>query len=223
MEPNKTAFTVTKSEEDKKRIILTNVLTMLSNRIYIDKNGDKQPLLDKKAPDADKIDTAISPTIDLDKYEKRITDAGDNTFTIKVNNGEHYAIKIVFQRISATGKTSAISDFFREFAQFRKIIIAREFNNKISDYVTKNQTQIFIESALLHDIIRHRDQPRFELMSPKEMEQFKQEYNVTDYTINKMLRKDPITKYFGLKKGDVIRVIRPSPTAGEAIAYRIVS
>lgn len=204
MEPNKSLFSVIKPETEKTNIIIENLLIMLGNRIYIDKNGDKQPLL---IPNE-----AI----------KKLEDKGDRTYTIRVNNGDKYAIKIVFQRISATGKQSIISEFFKEYTQYKKIIIARDFNNKIADYVLKHHTQIFKEGLLLENIIEHRDQPRFELLSPTEMENFKAEYNATDYTTKKMTRTDAIAQYYALKKGDIIRIIRPSQTSGEAIDYRIV-
>lgn len=205
MEANKTLFSVVKSESHKTKIIISNVLTMLGNRIYIDKNGKKQALL---VPE----DAA-----------KKIVDKGDSTFIVKTNNGESYAIKIIFQRITSTGKQSIVSEFFKEYTQYKKIIIAHEYNKKIVDYMTKHHTQIFNENSLLSDIISYRDQPKFELLSPVEMDQFKSEYNATDYTTKKLLRSDPIAKYFALRKGDIIRIIRPSPTAGEAIDYRIVT
>lgn len=203
MEPNKTLFSVEKPESEKVKIIMNNVLTMLGNRIYIDKGGRKQPL--------------IIP----EEAGKKVTDKGDGTFIIKSNNGDNYAIKIIFQRITSTGKQSVVSDFFKEYAKYKKIIIAREYNNKIIDYMTKHHTQIFKESSMLSDIISYRDQPNFELLSPAEMERFKLEYNATDYTTKKMNRNDPVAKYFALRRGDIIRIIRPSPTAGEAIDYRI--
>lgn len=204
MEQDRNLFSVYKTDSEKTAIIIKNALTMLGNRIYIDKEGMKQPLLDSESA------------------SKKITDQGDGTFIIKANNGDNYAIKIIFQRIAATGKQSIISDFFKEYAKYKKIIIARDYNNKISDYVTKQHTQIFREAIMLQDLIKYRDQPKFELLSPLEIEQFKKEYNVTDYTTKKMVRNDPIAKYFALKKADIIRIIRPSPTSGEAIDYRIV-
>lgn len=204
MEDNKILFSVIKPDAEKIKIIIDNVLKMLGNRIFIDKNGEKQPLL---IPD---------------KALKKIEDKGDGTYIIGADNGDNYAVKIVFQRISATGKQSIISEFFKEYANYKKIIIARDFNNKIADYVSRHHTQIFKESTLLYDIITYRDQPKFELLSPSEMEKFKNEYNATDYTIKKILRSDPISKYYALRKGDIVRIIRPSPTSGEAIDYRIV-
>lgn len=203
MEPNKSLFIITKSEAVKTKIILHNVLTMLSNRIYIDKQGNKHAVLDN-------VD------------DKNVTEKSDNTFIIKANNGATYAVKIIYQKITATGKQSVIREFFKDYAQYHKIIIANDFNNKIAEYVSKRHTQIFRESALLMDIISHRDQPKFEVLTPKEIEQVMAEYHVSDYTMKKMLRTDAVCKYYALKRGDVIRIIRPSPTAGQAIDYRIV-
>jgi len=204
MEPNKVLFEVMKSEAEKIEMIMNNVLTMLGNRIYIDKTGAKQPLIDPV------------------EAKKKIIDKGDGTFIIKANTGDSYAVKIIFQKITAMGKQSVVSDFFKEYAQYKKIIVANDFNNKIAEYVSKQHTQIFKENALLTDIISYRDQPKFELLSPAEMDKVKEEYNITDYTTEKITRGDPIVKYFALKKGDIIKIIRPSPTSGQAVAYRIV-
>lgn len=203
MEPNKTLFQVIKTEQDKTNTIIKNVLIMLSNRIYIE--DDKKYQL-----------------LDPEKTINKIDDKGDGTFTFKTNNGDNFALKIIFQKISATGKQSAISEFFKEYAKFKKIIVAQDFNNKIEIHVAKHHTQIFKEKMLLEDIIMNRDQPKFELLSPSEMEAVKEEYNITDYMVVKMTRFDPITKYYDLKRGDIIRIIRPSSTSGEAVAYRIV-
>jgi len=205
MGENKTLFSVIKSESEKTEIIINNVLMMLGNRVYIDKTGNKQPLID--------------PVV----AKKKIDDRKDGTFIIKANNGDNYAIKLIFQKITATGKQSIVNEFFREYPQYKKIIIAYDFNNKIVDYVTRQHTQIFRESALLTDIISYRDQPQFELLTPSEMEKVKEEYNITEYTTEKFMRNDPVVKYFALKKGDIVRIIRPSITSGQAIAYRIVS
>lgn len=204
MEQNKTLFLVIKSDAEKYKTIILNTLIMLSNRIYVDKDGKKQPLLNFKE--------AIN----------KIDDKGDNTVIIKADNGDLYAVKIVFQRITSTGKQSIISDFFKDYAQYKKIIVAEGFNNKIADYMTRHRTQIFKESALLSNLIDYRDQPKFELLTPTEMGQFKQEYNSTYYTTKKMLKTDAIAKYYALRRGEIIRIIRPSPTSGEAIDYRVV-
>lgn len=203
MDLKRTLFNVIKTDSDKTKIILTNVIKMLSNRVYLD-------------------DGVMKPLLNSDHAIENIDNRGDNTYVINTNNNESYAIKIVFSTISTTGKQSIISEFFRDYDSYKKIIVARDYINKIYKYVIKHNTQIFREESLLEDIISHADQPKFEILSPKEIEQLKSEYNVSDYTIKKMIRSDAIAKYLALRKGDVVRIIRPSPTSGEGIDYRIV-
>ena len=205
MEENRSLFVVFKTEEEKNAIILDNVVLMLSHRIYVDKAGEKHPLLT--------YDDAL----------KKARDVGNNSFTVKADTGDTYAIKIIYQKILTTGKQSVVSEFIKEYESDKKIIIANDYNNKIIDAVTRQGVQLFKERTLMSDLLTFRDQPTFELLSPKEMEQVKTEYNVTPYTLPKILRTDPVVKYFGLKKGDIIRIISPSPTAGMNTSYQVVA
>jgi DNA-directed RNA polymerase I, II, and III subunit RPABC1 len=199
---NKTLFTVIKNNDEKIEIIKKNIIIMLSNRIYIDKEGNKHSLIDKNS---------------------KLKDHSNNVFTIKTDNGDNYAIKIIFDKITSVGKKSSINEFLEEYPKHKKIIVASEYINKIEVYMNKHHTQIFPENALLENIIDHHYQPvEFQLLTPAEMEQVKKEYNINDYTLSKYSRHDPIVKYYGLKKGDIVRIIRASPVSGLAIAYRIV-
>ena len=38
-----------------------------------------------------------------------------------------------------------------------------------------------------------------------------------------MLTTDPVVSYFNLKRGNIVRILRPSPQSGVNIAYRIVA
>ena len=197
-------FTILKTENEKVQIIIENILKMLSNRVYF-KSGQAIKLLD------------------MEKAKKDMETLDDNVFIFKASNGDLYAVKIVFQKITTTGKQSPITDFINDYPKHNKIIIANEYNNKIADYVNKQSIQIFRESALLSDLISHCYQPKFEVLSPSEIEITKKEYNFDDSTIKKILKSDPVTKYYGLKKGNMLRITRPSPLSGFSIDYRIVA
>jgi len=200
----KSLFNVILTEEERLQTILHNLLLMLSRRIFI-KDGEKKQL------------------ITMEGAEKRIVDKGYNIYTLETDNYDNYAMIIIFQKITAIGKQSIVSDFFKDYSNFKKILVASDYNNKTLSSVLQNHSQIFRESTMMIDIISNEIQPKFELLSPEEMKRVKEEYHITDYTIPKLLKTDPVAKYFGLKKGEIIRIVRPSQISGLSISYRIVS
>lgn len=205
MEPNRELFAIYKPEEDMTKIIIHHTLLMLSRRIFINKKKEKQALLESPAED-------------------KLKDMGDNTYVIPTLNGKNYAFKIIYHKITTIGKNSIISEFIKNYADDKKIIIASEFTSKIQDFAMLHGVQIFEVASMLRDIMAYKDQPKHELLSPEEMEQVKKEYGISNYTINKTQYKlDPIPKYLGLKKSDIYRVIRPSPVSGYHTNYRIVT
>jgi DNA-directed RNA polymerase subunit H (RpoH/RPB5) len=131
-------------------------------------------------------------------------------------------LKIILQKITSTNKTSELSEFLSSFEGSTKIVVARDFNKKIIEHVAKGHAQIFREANLMSDLLEYCDQPKFEILSQKETAMYYQEYNTSNYTTPKFSRTDPVVKYFGLRKGAVVRIIRPSPASGESIGYRVV-
>lgn len=196
-------FAVYYTDQEKLEIILDNILIMMSNRVFIDGENTK-------------------PLINLSQARKEVKNAGESTWTVRADNGVMYAIKVVFQKVTTIGKQSPISDFARDYDNsYRKIVVSSDYNKKIIDWAKSNNAQIFKESALMMDIIKYIDQPEFKVLSPNEAKQYMDEYNVTEYMIKKINNQDPIYKYYDLKKGDVLRIKRPSPASGEANDYRM--
>ena len=194
-------FYITKTDNERIEIILSNVIKMLSNRIYITKSGKKKELVKRNAT-----------------FEEN----NDNVYILTANNKKKYALKITFQKITKIGKQSMLSNFLKDYVVYNKILIAEDFNNKIIDYAKKNNCQTFKVASMMRDILSYHEQPQFEILSKQEIALLQQEYSIDPYTIQKLKDYDPITKYFDLSKGDVVRIIRPSQTSGYAIGYRIV-
>mmetsp|Transcript_6779 Transcript_6779/g.11951 ORF Transcript_6779/g.11951 Transcript_6779/m.11951 type:complete len:212 (+) Transcript_6779:111-746(+) len=82
--------------------------------------------------------------------------------------------------------------------------------------------EVFKESELLVDITDHELVPKHEVLSQEEKDFLMQRYNLTDSQLPRMYTTDPITRYFGLVRGQVVKVIRSSETAGRYVTYRIV-
>ena len=64
--------------------------------------------------------------------------------------------------------------------------------------------------------------PVHELISDKEKEALVKDLGLKFKEMPRIKRLDPAVKKLKPKKGDVVRIIRPSRTAGEALYYRVV-
>ncbi len=71
-------------------------------------------------------------------------------------------------------------------------------------------------------VIEHEFIPKHELMAEEEVARLLEEYPIRKDQLPKIARSDPAIKHLSAKRGDVIRIIRTSPTAGRAVYYRIV-
>jgi len=73
-----------------------------------------------------------------------------------------------------------------------------------------------------HKILEHEYVPRHELLSKEEAIRVLKELGVRPEQLPWIRASDPVARLLGAKPGDIIRVIRKSPTAGVSIAYRFV-
>ncbi len=72
-------------------------------------------------------------------------------------------------------------------------------------------------------ILRHRLVPKHIVLSEEEKKKVIEKYAGGDpYKLPYILSTDPVIQIIGAKPGDVIKIIRKSPTAGEYIYYRLV-
>jgi len=77
------------------------------------------------------------------------------------------------------------------------------------------------------DIRSHTLVPEHILLTEEERLSILAEYQITIDNLPKILISDPVIRLLGtednpIQPGDVIKIIRKSPTAGTAIAYRVV-
>jgi len=73
------------------------------------------------------------------------------------------------------------------------------------------------------DSKKHSLVPKHTKISEREKEEIYKRYKLSsDRLLPGILKTDPAIASLNVKDGDVIKVIRESPTAGEAIFYRVV-
>jgi DNA-directed RNA polymerase I, II, and III subunit RPABC1 len=114
----------------------------------------------------------------------------------------------------------------------------------ISDMAPKYILEQFIESELLVNITEHELVPEHVVMTPEEKRELLIKYKLKENQLMRIQAVDPVARYFGLKRGQVIfskysllsscslligciflkvvKIIRNSETAGRYISYRLV-
>ncbi len=70
--------------------------------------------------------------------------------------------------------------------------------------------------------IKHILIPAHSKLSEKEKAELFDSYKITIKEMPAILKSDPAIQHLDVKEGDVIKIVRKSPTAGEYVHYRVV-
>lgn len=73
-----------------------------------------------------------------------------------------------------------------------------------------------------YDVTKHALVPKHAKASEKEKKDILERYNITLHQLPRILKSDPAIDHLDADDGDVIKITRASPTAGETVFYRRV-
>ncbi|KAJ1930807.1 DNA-directed RNA polymerases II 24 kDa polypeptide (RNA polymerase II subunit 5) [Linderina macrospora] len=94
--------------------------------------------------------------------------------------------------------------------------------NKLMSQVTgKYRMEAFDEANLLVNITEHELVPQHKVLSDEEKKGILKRYRLKETQLPRISNDDPVARYYGLTRGQVVQIIRASETAGRYVTYRL--
>lgn len=122
-------------------------------------------------------------------------------------------IKVYTDRMRTEGVSNAIMVLKVDITPFAKQAV-----QEMSDSF---RIEHFKESELLVDITKHQLVPQHQVLTANEKSELLKRYRLKDTQLPRIQPNDPIARYYGMRRGQVVKIIRPSETAGRYVTYRI--
>ena len=135
-------------------------------------------------------------------------------------------------KVRASNISSLIYEMVEEKLQPNDTLVLLVNDNVSSDSLTeiinnfqlkqKKFIQIFNIESLMFNITEHILVPNHEIMNQTETVNIMSKYNIQNLLqLPLILQSDPVAKFIGAKRGDIVKITKPSETAGEYVNYRL--
>ena len=91
----------------------------------------------------------------------------------------------------------------------------------LNDDAIKVTIETFSDSDLLVDITEHELVPEHVVLTEREKQLVLNRYKLKENQLPKIQQADAVARYLGLQKSQVVKITRPSETAGRYVTYRV--
>eukprot|EP00545_Synedropsis_sp_CCMP1620_P007964 CAMPEP_0119013050 /NCGR_PEP_ID=MMETSP1176-20130426/7781_1 /TAXON_ID=265551 /ORGANISM="Synedropsis recta cf, Strain CCMP1620" /LENGTH=213 /DNA_ID=CAMNT_0006966099 /DNA_START=13 /DNA_END=654 /DNA_ORIENTATION=- len=122
-------------------------------------------------------------------------------------------IKVYTDRMRAEGVGNALMVLRVDITPFAKQAVA--------EMADSFRMEHFKEAELLVDITQHQLVPEHLVLTGNEKTELLKRYRLRETQLPRIQPNDPVARYYGMKRGQVVKIIRPSETAGRYVTYRI--
>jgi DNA-directed RNA polymerase subunit H (RpoH/RPB5) len=191
-----------------KETVILNIIKMLYNRGIVNKSN-----IDfYKTTAYNQLDQNDETFFNLDNEESQ-----------KMGN-KTVCIKFINRKITTIRKVIDIETFMDNTGY--KFVIVNNIAPKASKQITEyKQTELFYDYELLINLVDHVLVPKHTKLDDIYRELFMASYQISEGDLKNLKRMyidDPISRYYNLSIGDIVKIERPSLTSGICVDYRQV-
>jgi DNA-directed RNA polymerase I, II, and III subunit RPABC1 len=106
----------------------------------------------------------------------------------------------------------------------RALVIYQDISPWAKQCITKMKIimEQWKETELLVNITKHTFVPEHLPLTPEQKADLLLKYKLKDTQLPRIQITDPIARFLGLSRGQVVKITRPSETAGRYVTYRLV-
>jgi DNA-directed RNA polymerase I, II, and III subunit RPABC1 len=198
------------NDKEIKNIILLNLTKLFANRGLIKK---------------EKIESV---------HNKLVSSIDDNlTFLLETENKKKIGIILVWSKITSVAKNNILKDFLSQDETIKKFVVIKktESTKKLFTDIYNNYSNvdIFMDYEMMTTIVEHNIVPQHILLSDEERNKLLEVNKDNGIKIydKKLLKEiktsDIIARYYGMKEGDICKIIRPSMSSGYIVDYKKIT
>jgi DNA-directed RNA polymerase I, II, and III subunit RPABC1 len=161
--------------------------------------------------------------------ENEFVNSKDEEFLIHKKNDETDKIYVFFPKANSKIGVHTIRQYVKEMQESevkQSIVVVKDsitsFAKQVFTEIKPLVIECFKENELIVDKLSHVLVPKHEILSEEEKKELLKIYKIKEIHLPKILSSDPVSRYFGAKKGQVFKINRHSETCGDYIYYRVV-